>query len=441
MLENSRQSNGENSFLGLFPQAEVNPSPSPAQTTIAQLCLDQDGPARTGTDTTGVSLSQAFNSQAQIGLVKGKESDVIYHDLWKAVDTVPHDNLVSKLERHGLEGWTTQWIKNWLDGHSQKVEVNGFMSNQRPVTSGIPQASVLEQALFNIFVSDMVSGIEFTLSKFADDTKMCCLVRLTCWREGMPSKGVLTGLRSEACVNLMKLNKAKCKVLHADVWPLDDFQSLQGSDLWFRFPLIMEGSQEEYEQLFISQRAGARDHLYYLGTCLHIVNLESVQSPWINNVSLLPMICWNKLSNIRAQYTKALWLNRDPREVSGKILWTLYKWVLNEGLEEGNGHIHIMLVPPLDDVGLSVCPVSAPGSQSLQAWTPSHANPCGYGTTTGPKVNRVLYQNKCGQQVEGGDSAPLLCPGKTSPGVLHPAPESPEQERYEAGPEESYGDD
>ena len=42
--------------------------------------------------------------------------------------------------------------------------------------------------------------------------------------------------------------------------------------------------------------------------------------------------------------------------------------------------------------------------------------------------------------VEGGDSAPLLCSGKTSPGVLRPAPEPSAQERHGpvgAGPEEA----
>ena len=99
-----------------------------------------------------------------------------------------------------------------MDDHTQRVAVNGSMSKWRPVTSGIPQGSVLGPVLFNIIVSDMDSGIECTLSKFADDTELCGTVNTLEGRAAI--KGDLDRLERLAHVYMMKSNKARYKVLH-----------------------------------------------------------------------------------------------------------------------------------------------------------------------------------------------------------------------------------
>ena len=103
----------------------------------------------------------------------GKEISIIYTDLRKAFDSVPHDLLVLKLEAHGIMGRNIRWLQNYLSYRHQSVIVNGKSSQPILIESGVPQGGVLSGLLFNIYINDMPSKFEYARTYlYADDAKI-----------------------------------------------------------------------------------------------------------------------------------------------------------------------------------------------------------------------------------------------------------------------------
>ena len=81
-----------------------------------------------------------------------KAVDLVYLDFQKAFDMVPHERLMLKVNAHGIQGDAARWIRCWLAGRRQRVCINQSYSNWAPVTSGVPQGSVLGLLLFLIYI-------------------------------------------------------------------------------------------------------------------------------------------------------------------------------------------------------------------------------------------------------------------------------------------------
>ena len=145
-------------------------------------------------------LASALNTSSQI--------DLAVLDFSKAFDKVPHQRLTRKLEYYGIRGNVNNWIGSFLNNRQQQVVVDGETSSQAPVTSGVPQGSVLGPALFLVYINDITDNINSKIRLFADDCLIYREVKSVEDHQGLQED--LDNLHSWSNTWQMAFNVSKC---------------------------------------------------------------------------------------------------------------------------------------------------------------------------------------------------------------------------------------
>ena len=138
----------------------------------------------------------------------------IFIDLSKAFDTIPHQELLKKLENYGIRGNANNLIASYLSNRFQYVSVLDEDSEKLPVIYGVPQGFCLGPLLFIIYINDISRTTDqgkFVL--FADDTNI--FVADNCKKRVYEKANeILHLVQLYMKCNLLHINIKKCCYIH-----------------------------------------------------------------------------------------------------------------------------------------------------------------------------------------------------------------------------------
>ena len=146
-------------------------------------------------------------------LDEGYEVCVIFFDIRKAFDQVPHQSLLQQLQHMNLDPYLLRWLCSYLSNRSQFVAVEGEKSNILPVVSGVPQGSVLGPLLFIMYINDVASVVspESEINMFADDIALYRIIKTS--SDYTALQGDVDSIGSVVTCKYLEFNADKCRVM------------------------------------------------------------------------------------------------------------------------------------------------------------------------------------------------------------------------------------
>ena len=162
-----------------------------------------------------------FHDKIVSELEKSKLPLAIFLDLSKAFDTIDHEIMLTKLQYYGITGISLQWFRSYLTGRRQYVQFKDSISSQSPLTTGVPQGSILGPLMFIIYMNDIAHVTDkFHFTIYADDTTLIAPICSFAINSNKDYKEISININKELeiitdwlALNKLSLNAKKTKMM------------------------------------------------------------------------------------------------------------------------------------------------------------------------------------------------------------------------------------
>ena len=267
-----------------------------------EILFDSQYGFRTGHNTTHATMD--FVKSIEMALDRNEHAIAVFCDLSKAFDTINHQILAKKLEHYGIRNKELDLLISYLGNRRQFVQMNGVKSEELPLTTGVPQGSILGPLLFLIYINDIQATSDLLKAVlFADDSNL-----LLSGTDLTTSKNILNEELAKVSdyfkSNKLKLNASKTKMVC--------FRKKSSNFNADNYQIFMDGVQLKFEEQASFLGITIDSHLTWEAHGNNVANKIARNSSMITRVKkILPpaslKILYSSFILPHLQYGVAIW--------------------------------------------------------------------------------------------------------------------------------------
>ena len=254
----------------------------------------------------------------------------IFVDLQKVFDTVDYNILMGKLKYYSIRGVAYSWFESYLKGRKKYISINGFNSQDLPISQCVPQGSVFGSLLFVLYIKVLPTAIKFCkVHHFADDTNLLHISNSILKLNKFVNFDLKT-LSNWLNANKISLNASKAELMFIPKMTKLDFDlklTLNGKRLY-------PTKSVKYDGIEIDERLTWNEYINDITIKLNQANVKLYKVRESVNIRVVKLI-YNATIDCHLNYANTLW-GQNKNSLNG--LFLSQKALRTIGFECRNAH-------------------------------------------------------------------------------------------------------